>query len=61
MDVGVWGVPRHPRLITSDGGPPFTSAIIEDMLRALDVQHHISAAHHPEGHSAVERANRDVE
>lgn len=50
-----------PRLITTDGGPPFTSAVIADLLKELETKHHVSAPYHPEGHGAVERANRDVE
>jgi hypothetical protein len=50
-----------PRLITSDGGPPFTSTVIVDLLEELKIKHHVSAPYHPEGHGAVERVNRDVE
>ncbi len=44
------------RLLTSDGGPPFTSEGVREMLDSLKVEHHISAAYHPEGHGAVEVA-----
>jgi len=49
-----------PRFLTSDGGASFTGKIFEDMCRALEIEHHVSLPHHPEGHSAVERLFRDV-
>jgi len=47
-----------PILVTSDNA---FATLFSDFCSNLAVRHHLSAAHHPEGHGAVERANRDVQ
>jgi IS30 family transposase len=49
-----------PKFMTTDGGSSFTSLVMTEMTSLLDIKHHISAPHHPEGHGAVERTNHTV-
>jgi hypothetical protein len=49
-----------PRFITSDGGSAFASEMMSKVTELLNIEHHISAPYHPEGHGAVERANYTV-
>jgi len=47
-----------PQTLTSDGGPAFKNALMKEFVQTLCIDYHISAPYHPEGHGAVERANR---
>ena len=56
--ICLYGVPK---LLTTDGGSGMDNYLMADVLEKLNVQHHVSAPHHPEGHGAVERTNYTVE
>jgi len=56
--ICVYGVPL---LVTTDNGPSFTGEAFKNLVSRYHIQHHLSAPHHPQGHGAVERANRTVE
>jgi len=43
----------HPSIARAD--------TVREFTKILNIEHHISAPHHPEGHGAVERINFDVE
>jgi transposase InsO family protein len=49
-----------PKRITSDGGNAFIADKLKSICTILNIEHHISAPYHYEGHGAVERANRDI-
>ena len=49
-----------PKFLTSDGASAFSGKEMQDVSDKLNIQHHISAPYHPEGHGAVERANYSV-
>ena len=49
-----------PRFLTTDGGSSFVSESMAQVSQLLEIDHHISAPYHPEGHGIVERANHTV-
>jgi len=49
-----------PCFVTSDGGSSFTATVFGNVCKILEVEHHVTLPHHPEGHSPVERLFRDV-
>ena len=49
-----------PRVVTTDRGTQFTSAIWECMCRTLGVQHVVTTAYHPQSNGMVERLHRQV-
>ena len=49
-----------PKLITSDGGSAFANEHMARITELLNINHHVSAPYHPEGHGPVEHANYDI-
>ena len=49
-----------PALLTTDGGSSFTARMMKELIDILKIEHHISAAYHPQGHGTVERANYSI-
>eukprot|EP00727_Mastigamoeba_balamuthi_P014111 m51a1_g9322 hypothetical protein (1998) ;mRNA; f:142560-155187 len=56
----VFSSKSFPRTIGTDGAGAFKSEEFSSMLKGLDINHHISAPHHPQGHGVVEVRNKQV-
>ncbi|KAE8237661.1 hypothetical protein A4X06_0g9163 [Tilletia controversa] len=49
-----------PRRLISDRDPKFTSEFWRELVRALDIQHSMSTAYHPQTDGQVERLNQQL-
>eukprot|EP00727_Mastigamoeba_balamuthi_P003959 m51a1_g13560 putative a chain pfv target capture complex at a resolution (124) ;mRNA; r:376-747 len=56
----VFSSKSFPRTIGTDGAGTFKSEAFSSMLKGLDINHHISVPHHPQGHGVVEVNNKKV-
>eukprot|EP00727_Mastigamoeba_balamuthi_P003844 m51a1_g13457 hypothetical protein (373) ;mRNA; f:68-1186 len=56
----VFSSKSFPRTIGTDGAGAFKSEEFSSMLKGLDINHHISAPHHPQGHGVVEVCNKQI-
>jgi hypothetical protein len=55
--VAQFGVPAR---IVSDRGSIFTSEVINDLFRTLNVRHHVTTAYRPQANGRVERLHRTL-
>jgi hypothetical protein len=51
---------HRPKFLTSDWGSTFKAGLFEETCKILEIDHHVSLPHHPEGHAPIERVFRDV-
>ncbi|XP_050890544.1 uncharacterized protein LOC127095950 [Lathyrus oleraceus] len=49
-----------PRIVISNGGPPFISNIFERLLRKYGVRHRVATPYHPQTSGKVEVSNREI-
>ena len=49
-----------PKILLSDGGPQFTSAIMEEVLSLLGINHSVTTPYHPEANGLCERVNGTI-
>jgi transposase InsO family protein len=53
-----FGVPRE---IVIDGGPQFTSHLIEELTKKYNIHHRITSPYHPQANGKVESTNKVIE
>ena len=49
-----------PKILLSDGGPQFTSAVMEEVLSILGISHSVTTPYHPEANGLCERVNGTI-
>jgi len=49
-----------PMRLTSDNGPEYANAVVDQLTEVLKVRHHRTIPYHPQGNGVVERVNQEV-
>ena len=49
-----------PKILVSDGGPQFTSSIMEEILSIIGICHKVTSPYHPEANGLCERINGTI-